>query len=113
MASAGLGRRPDFDPADCCRRDRSAHRYQSRHDEGRGLTQMGAAIEVRNLKAYYGNSEALHDVSMDVGANQVTALIGPSGCGKSTFVRTLNRMHETIPGAHVDGSVVIGGVDIY
>ncbi|HXZ81270.1 MAG TPA: phosphate ABC transporter ATP-binding protein PstB [Terriglobales bacterium] len=74
---------------------------------------MGTAIEVRNLKAYYGNSEALHDVSMDMGANQVTALIGPSGCGKSTFVRTLNRMHETIPGAHVDGSVVIGGVDIY
>ncbi|HMK31704.1 MAG TPA: phosphate ABC transporter ATP-binding protein PstB [Terriglobales bacterium] len=74
---------------------------------------MGAAIEVRSLKAFYSGSEALHDVSMDMGANQVTALIGPSGCGKSTFVRTLNRMHETIPGASVTGSVVIGGVDIY
>jgi phosphate transport system ATP-binding protein len=74
---------------------------------------MGVGIEVRNLKAWYGSSEALHSVNMSIAANQATALIGPSGCGKSTFVRCLNRMHETIPGAKVDGSVVIGQTDIY
>src|SRR5579883_266472 len=74
---------------------------------------MGVGIEVRNLKAWYGNTEALHSVNMQMGANQVTALIGPSGCGKSTFVRCLNRMHETIPGTKVEGDVRIGSTDIY
>jgi len=74
---------------------------------------MGVGIEVRNLKAWYGSSEALHSVNMSIAANQATALIGPSGCGKSTFVRCLNRMHETIPGTKVDGTVMIGQTDIY
>ena len=74
---------------------------------------MGVGIEVRNLKAWYGATEALHSITMSLSPNQVTALIGPSGCGKSTFVRCLNRMHETIPGARVDGTVAIGGTDIY
>ena len=55
----------------------------------------------------------LHDVSLQIPANHATALIGPSGCGKSTFVRCLNRMHETSPGARADGTVLMGDVDIY
>jgi phosphate transport system ATP-binding protein len=74
---------------------------------------MGVGIEVRNLKAYFGAMEALHGINMSLGANQVTAIIGPSGCGKSTFVRCLNRMHETIPGATVNGEVIVGDTDVY
>src|SRR3954468_14413550 len=73
---------------------------------------MGVGIEVRNLKAYFGAMEALHGINMALGANQVTAIIGPSGCGKSTFVRCLNRMHETIPGATMKGEVTVGDVSI-
>lgn len=74
---------------------------------------MGVGIEVRNLKAYFGAVEALHGINMTIGANQVTAIIGPSGCGKSTYVRCLNRMHETIPGATLDGEVIVGGTDVF
>jgi phosphate transport system ATP-binding protein len=74
---------------------------------------MGVGIEVRNLKAFFSGAEALHGIDMTMGANQVTAIIGPSGCGKSTFVRCLNRMHETIPGATVKGEVVVGDTDVY
>ena len=74
---------------------------------------MGVGIEVRSLKAFFGSAEALHGIDMTMGANQVTAIIGPSGCGKSTFVRCLNRMHETIPGATVKGEVVVGDTDVY
>jgi phosphate transport system ATP-binding protein len=73
---------------------------------------MGVGIEVRDLKAYFNGVEALHGINMTVGANQVTAIIGPSGCGKSTYVRCLNRMHETIPGATLRGEVVVGGTDV-
>jgi len=74
---------------------------------------MGAGIDVRNLKAFYGKAEALHGVTMAMQPNKVTALIGPSGCGKSTFVRCLNRMHETTPHASVTGDVMVGGLNIY
>ncbi len=74
---------------------------------------MGVGIEVRNLKAFFGAVEALHGINMSLGANQVTAIIGPSGCGKSTFVRCLNRMHETIPGATVEGEVIVGDTDVF
>jgi len=74
---------------------------------------MGVGINVRDLKAWFGVSEALHGINMTMGANCVTAIIGPSGCGKSTYVRCLNRMHETIPGATVKGQVTVGDVDIY
>ncbi|RME26008.1 MAG: phosphate ABC transporter ATP-binding protein [Candidatus Zixiibacteriota bacterium] len=62
---------------------------------------------------FYGENQVLFDVSMNVRENKVTALIGPSGCGKSTFLRTLNRMNETIPGTRMDGRVTLDGVDIY
>jgi phosphate transport system ATP-binding protein len=74
---------------------------------------MGVGIEVQNLNAWFGATQALHDVSMSVKPNHATAVIGPSGCGKSTFVRCLNRMHETIPDTRVDGRVRVGDMDVY
>ncbi len=74
---------------------------------------MGVGIEVRGLRASFGALEVLHGITMDMQPNSVTAIIGPSGCGKSTFIRCLNRMHETIPGARVQGAVKIGTLDVY
>ncbi len=74
---------------------------------------MGVGIKVEHLNAWFGKSQALHDINMDVPANHATAVIGPSGCGKSTFVRCLNRMHETIPETRVDGRVRMGELDVY
>ncbi|HEY6767915.1 MAG TPA: phosphate ABC transporter ATP-binding protein PstB [Candidatus Sulfotelmatobacter sp.] len=74
---------------------------------------MGVEIQVDNLNAWYGKGQALYDINLRVAANHATALIGPSGCGKSTFIRCLNRMHETIPEARVEGRVRIGELDAY
>ena len=74
---------------------------------------MSKRIEVRDLDVYYGNFKAVEDVSLTIEPRSVTAFIGPSGCGKSTFIRTLNRMHEVIPGAYVDGEVLIDGNNLY
>ncbi|HUN89037.1 MAG TPA: phosphate ABC transporter ATP-binding protein PstB [Terriglobales bacterium] len=74
---------------------------------------MGVGIEVRGLNAYYGKLLALKSIDMTVAPNQVTAVIGPSGCGKSTFVRCLNRMHETIPEARAEGTVIVGDMNVY
>jgi phosphate transport system ATP-binding protein len=71
------------------------------------------AIEVKSVSFFYGQKQALTDISIDIHANRVTAFIGPSGCGKSTFLRALNRMNDVIPGARLTGSVRIGGEDIY
>jgi phosphate transport system ATP-binding protein len=70
-------------------------------------------IEVRDLDVYYGSFLAVEGVSLNIEPRTVTALIGPSGCGKSTFIRTLNRMHEVIPGARVEGEVLIDGNNLY
>jgi phosphate transport system ATP-binding protein len=74
---------------------------------------MAQRIDVKDLNIFYGDFKAVGDVGMSVEPRSVTAFIGPSGCGKSTFLRTLNRMHEVIPGAHVQGSVAMDGVDLY
>jgi phosphate transport system ATP-binding protein len=74
---------------------------------------MGVGVEVENLNAWYGKSQALYDINLKVAANHATALIGPSGCGKSTFIRCINRMHETIPETRVEGRVRIGELDAY
>jgi phosphate transport system ATP-binding protein len=74
---------------------------------------VGVAIEVRELRAWFGNIEALHGISVQMQPNTVTAIIGPSGCGKSTFVRCINRMHETVPGARVEGTLLVGNTDVY
>ncbi len=70
-------------------------------------------IEANHVSAWYGAFKAVEDVTLTIEPKQVTALIGPSGCGKSTFIRTLNRLHEVIPGAHIDGEVLLDGEDIY
>src|SRR5246127_3720708 len=74
---------------------------------------MGVGIQVESLNAWYGKGQALYDINLKVAANHATALIGPSGCGKSTFIRCINRMHETIPEARVEGRVRIGEVEAY
>ncbi|GAA4332847.1 phosphate ABC transporter ATP-binding protein PstB [Actinomadura luteofluorescens] len=74
---------------------------------------MAKRIEVSGLHAYYGGVHAIEDISMTVEPRSVTAFIGPSGCGKSTFLRTLNRMHEVIPGARVEGKVMLDEEDLY
>jgi phosphate transport system ATP-binding protein len=72
-----------------------------------------AKISVRQLNFFYGRNQALHDISIELPERMVTAFIGPSGCGKTTFLRTLNRMNDVIPGARVDGEVLIDGENTY
>ncbi|MGC0143092.1 MULTISPECIES: phosphate ABC transporter ATP-binding protein PstB [unclassified Pseudactinotalea] len=74
---------------------------------------MSKRIDVTDLNVFYGDFKAVEDVTMVIEARSVTALIGPSGCGKSTFLRTMNRMHEVIPGAYVTGRAVMDGQDLY
>ncbi|HEY3438490.1 MAG TPA: phosphate ABC transporter ATP-binding protein PstB [Actinotalea sp.] len=74
---------------------------------------MAQRIDAKDLNVFYGSFLAVADVTMSIEPRSVTALIGPSGCGKSTFLRTLNRMHEVIPGARVQGSIAMDGVDLY
>lgn len=74
---------------------------------------MSKRIEVRDLNVYYGSFKAVEDVTLTIEPRSVTAFIGPSGCGKSTFLRTLNRMHEVIPGARVEGEVLVDGNNLY
>src|SRR5579872_1914728 len=101
--------------------DRHHHRHggagalcdQQEHDERERLTDMATAVQVENLNAWFGASQALYNINLEMPARQTTAVIGPSGCGKSTFVRCLNRMHETVPQATVQGRVVIAGLEVY
>ena len=74
---------------------------------------MAKRIDVKDLNVYYGAFKAVEDVTMTVEPRSVTAFIGPSGCGKSTLLRTLNRMHEVIPGGRVEGSVMLDDLDLY
>ncbi len=74
---------------------------------------MAKSIDISDLDIYYGDFLAVQGVNMTVKARSVTAFIGPSGCGKSTVLRSLNRMHEVIPGARVEGKVVVGGQSLY
>lgn len=72
-----------------------------------------AKMRASNVSVFYGEKKAIDDVSIDIPSQYVTAFIGPSGCGKSTFLRTLNRMNDTIPSARVEGQIVLDGEDIY
>ena len=85
----------------------------ARKDQSTPLVDQPAKIEAESLNFYYGDKRALQDISVRIQPNLVTAFIGPSGCGKSTFLRTLNRMNDIIPGAHVAGRVLIDGANIY
>lgn len=70
-------------------------------------------IEVNDLSLYYGEKQALKDISMQIPSNKVTALIGPSGCGKSTFLRSINRMNDLIPSVKITGEMLVEGINIY
>ena len=72
-----------------------------------------AKMSVRNTDVFYGDKQAIFDVDLDIGKNQVIAMIGPSGCGKSTFLRCLNRMNDTVEGCRVSGELTLDGADIY
>ncbi len=74
---------------------------------------MQSKISISNLNFFYGAAQALFDISLEIPERQVVAFIGPSGCGKSTFLRTLNRMNDTIPIARAEGTVMIDGENIY
>ena len=74
---------------------------------------MSKRIDIKNLDIYYGDFKAVAGVDMVIQPRSVTAMIGPSGCGKSTVLRSLNRMHEVIPGAYVDGEVLMDGENLY
>jgi phosphate transport system ATP-binding protein len=70
-------------------------------------------IESKNVSMWYGSKRAIEDVSLDIPGKAVTAIIGPSGCGKSTFLRALNRMHELVPHARIEGTVLLDGENLY
>jgi phosphate transport system ATP-binding protein len=78
-----------------------------------GVNAHESKISVRDLNFYYGRAQALHQITLEIPEREVMAFIGPSGCGKSTFLRTLNRMNDTIPGTRVEGTVEIDGNNIY
>lgn len=82
---------------------------------GRTKTASSQAVKMnaQNVKVFYGEAQALHGISMDIIENEVIAFIGPSGCGKSTFLRTLNRMNDTIEGARMEGTITLDGNNIY
>jgi phosphate transport system ATP-binding protein len=81
--------------------------------EVKDLSASPLALSIRNLSVFFGNNQVLKKVSLDIPARAVTAVIGPSGCGKSTFLRSINRMHELIPTARMEGQIHLFGADIY
>jgi phosphate transport system ATP-binding protein len=103
--------------ANCCWNSfRNSSLYlktQKGQEKGKIMTNSQFQLESKDINVWFGERQVLKDVSLQFPSNKVTALIGPSGCGKSTFIRTLNRMHELIPGAGLAGSVMLDGNDIY
>ena len=119
--SGGLGRH-DGPPLKTL--DERAHMTEEVHDTAAEIASIESVplpddidvanrIVVEHLHIYYGDFLAVEDVNMIIEPRAVTALIGPSGCGKSTFLRTLNRMHEVIPGAYAEGTVLLDGENLY
>lgn len=91
----------------------SAPKSSSAQRASNGASSSSTAMRLLNVEAMYGRFRAVNNVTLDIEAKSVTAFIGPSGCGKTTLLRTLNRMHETLPGATVKGSIQVGGTDLY
>ena len=85
----------------------------AKQNKAPGGQSLGVGLEARGVHAWFSGKHVLDGISLDFWSGTVTALIGPSGCGKSTFIRTLNRMHEFIPGAQMAGEVLLDGKDIY
>lgn len=91
-------------------------RFTEARNSGVGAAQTlttRVAFDIHDLNVWFGPHHVLRNVSLQICANAVTAIIGPSGCGKSTFLRTLNRMHEVVPGARLDGRISLFGEDLY
>ena len=97
---------PSPDPAVLETRERTAEQSP---DTG----EVSLAFEVKNLSIWYGEKSAIENATLDVPSNAVTSIIGPSGCGKSTFLRSLNRMHELVPGTRLEGTVLLRGENLY
>lgn len=70
-------------------------------------------LSIKNLSAYFGNNKVLNDINLEIYKNKITSILGPSGCGKTTFIRCLNRLHELVPNAKVQGEIKLNGEDIY
>jgi phosphate transport system ATP-binding protein len=87
--------------------------FETSREEGIVTTEVQTAMEARNVNVWFNDHHVLQNVNLEFPKNSITALIGPSGCGKSTFIRTLNRMHELLPGAKLGGEVILDGEDIY
>jgi phosphate transport system ATP-binding protein len=87
--------------------------FMNKKDVNVGATPGNPKISTRNVNVFYGDKQAINNVSIDVDRENVTAFIGPSGCGKSTFLRSLNRMNDTVIGARVEGEILLDGQDIY
>ncbi len=77
------------------------------------MNSMATKLDVRNLSVYYGDFQAVRDVTMEIPSRQITAIIGPSGCGKSTFLRTFNRMNDLIPNTRVEGQICMDSQDLF
>ncbi len=93
--------------------NRRAPTVPREHRETVGETRVeNPRIRCNNLNVYYGETHAIHNINLDVGNNEILALIGPSGCGKTTFLRCMNRMNDTIPGCRVEGEVIVDNVNV-
>ena len=103
--------KPEERPTAALATNAIAHRDM--HTDNAQVESEAYSLVAEAVNAWYGTNHAIKDVSMAFRANEVTALIGPSGCGKSTFLRCLNRMHEVLPGARVEGQIRIDNQDIY
>src|SRR5215470_17221702 len=87
---------------------------KSKAPEGANVTTPtpGPKLKAINVNFFYGAFHALHDISLEMNTNRITALIGPSGCGKSTFLRNLNRINDTIRNSHMEGQVLLDNIDV-
>jgi phosphate transport system ATP-binding protein len=114
-ATTRTGTASDTDDAGAAEERQALAKTAAAHADKRSDHVETAAkrVEISDLNLYYGAFHAVKDVSITIEPNKVTALIGSSGCGKSTFLRSLNRMHELVPGAYAQGNVVLDGQDIY
>ena len=103
----------DCDSESALRRAESRARRTIHEQDKRGFYMSENKIEIRDMNLYYGDFHALHDINLDIKANEITAFIGPSGCGKSTLLRSLNRMNDLVEGCRISGDIKLDGVDIY
>ena len=100
----------DCDSESALRRAESRARRTIHEQDKRGFYMSENKIEIRDMNLYYGDFHALHDINLDIKANEITAFIGPSGCGKSTLLRSLNRMNDLVEGCRITGDIQLEGL---